>query len=380
MKEKIITIIPSLYNGGAEKFTADLSYSLSEKYDHLMVAYNREDRMYPHQGELLALDVPEKRNLFARLRRQLSILKKIKALMRSVQPKVTISHMLMANMLNLLSNKKGKTICVLHGEWSVKSGHSKLIDRFIRRVYKKSDLIISVSHYIKNMFDDYHKLDVPHEVVYVGSDIQQTKKKSEEPISLDLPENYLVYVAGFRPVKNHLKLLDQLESFLKNNEISLVLVGDGPLRPQIEGSIKAKGLDSKVLLLGNLSNPYPIVKNAKVSLVVSSSESFSLVVVESMALGVPVIATDCGGPREIIVPDWRTEIELPHTGEYGILIPKTEKWTQHTLVTEIEMLIKDKDLWSHISANGKNRAEHFDIKNSELQYEAIIDKLLTSAD
>jgi len=378
MKDKIITIIPSLYDGGAEKFTADLSYSLSDAYDHSLLVYNPKEKRYPHRGELMALDIPEKRNVLARIRRQLTVLKKIKRIKKSLQPKVVISHMLMANMLNILSRKNHKTICVLHGEWSVRSGHSILLDNYIKRTYNKADVLISVSHYIKNMFDSYYQLKVPHEVVYVGVDMKQIEAKGNEASAVDLPEKYLVYVAGFRPVKNHLKLIATLETYLKTNDISLVLVGDGPLRGEIERAIKKRGLEDKVRVVGNIVNPYPVIKNAKLSLVVSSSESFSLVVVESMVLGVPVIATDCGGPREIIAPNWDQEIELPYTNDFGILIPKPAKWTHNSLANEIQNLIENETLWRRISENGKQRAKIFDIKNSEKQYQEIINELITS--
>ena len=376
MKDKIVTLIPSLYDGGAEKFVADMSYNLSEKYDHTLLLYNQKENKYAFSGKLIELDVREENSFPARIRRQLIILKKIKKIKKTLQPKLTISHMLLANMLNLNSRKGSKTMCVLHGEWSIRSGHSKFLDWFIKKQYSRANMIIFVSHFIKNKFNEYYHLNVPNKVIYVGVDIKNIVEKAEEKITVQLPEKYIVYVAGFRPVKNHIQLIRQLEKYLKTTDMSLVLVGDGPLKDKIIDVIKECNLSEKIIITGNLSNPYPIIKKAFVSVLVSTSESFSLVVVESMALGTPVIATDCGGPREILEPEWTKKIEFPFEAEFGILIEKSDEWEEHSLVSSIQKLIYDEVLREKYSQNGKQRAESFSIYNSEMEYELVVDKLL----
>lgn len=376
MKNKIITIIPSLYNGGAEKIVADLSIGLSKVFDLTTIVYNQTDQTYTQRGQLIELDIPQKNTILLKLWRQLKIIKRLKRIKQSKGAKVVISHMLMANMLNILSRKNEATVCVLHGEWSVKTGKFIFLKWFVKRQYKKADRIISVSNYIKDMFDTYYRLDVPHDVIHIGVPIQEIEKKSMESIGMELPNHYLVYVAGFRPVKNHVQLLDQIESYLKTYDISLVFVGDGPLRGAIEKNIKAKDLSDKVILLGNVNNPYPVIKNAKLSLLVSSSESFSLVVLESMVLGVPVIATDCGGPRELIAPEWNDHEQLPYESDYGILIDKTEVWDSNTLVAQIQRLLSDETKWQQLSENGRERAKHFSLAHTEEQYEQLLFNLI----
>ncbi|MBE9490624.1 MAG: glycosyltransferase, partial [Bacteroidetes bacterium] len=260
MKDKIITIIPSLYDGGAEKLAADLSFSLMKSFDHSIIIYNKNNNKYDFTGELIELNIPSKSFILSRLRRQFLILKNIIYLKNKLQPKVVISHLLMANLLNILSKKNHKTVCVIHGEWSIKSGKSKFLDFFIRKYYAKTDIIVSVSNHIKQTFDDYYKLKTQHLVIYNGIDVNNVKEKAKETIAYNLPDKYFVYVAGFRNVKNHILLLNQLGSYLKNNSYILVLVGDGPLKSKIEKRIKELGLMGKVVLLGNLPNPYPVME------------------------------------------------------------------------------------------------------------------------
>lgn len=376
--EKVLTIIPSLYDGGAEKFTADLSLGLVNNNEITTLIYNSKQTTYMYGGVLHDLQIPESNGILKRLKRQLIIKNEIKKFKNCWSPKVSISHMLMANMLNIITKRDEKTICVLHGEWSIKTGKSKVLDLVVKHYYSKADIIVSVSKFIKNKFDNYYKLSVPHKVIYVGVDIPSVEKKSKNELSIDLPENYIVYVAGFRPVKNHILLLDELELYLKEQDVSLVLLGDGPLRKKIEREIFKRGLQEKVIVLGNLSNPYPIIKKAKVSLLYSSSESFSLAVVESMALGVPVVATDCGGPREIIVKETENNINLPFRNEFGILIEKPESNNHNTLISEIDLLLKNKTVWQNISVNGKIRAKDFSIEKAREDYNNLISKMITT--
>ncbi|MEM7185256.1 MAG: glycosyltransferase [Bacteroidota bacterium] len=376
MKEDIVTIIPSLYEGGAEKFAADLSLRLDGTFNHKTVVYNPTAHRYDHAGEVIELDVPPRSTPLGRFVRQLRIVKQLKRLKQQWSPKVVISHMLMANMLNVLSRKNERTVCVLHGEWSIKTGGSWLLRRFVRRQYQKADQIVSVSHYIKEMFDSHYQLDVPHEVIYVGLPVETILREALQPPHVSLPNSYMVYVAGFRPVKNHLALIDALEVYLKLNPISLVLLGDGPLRSEIEDRVKSLGLSEKVLLLGNVPNPYPIVKGATLSLMVSESESFSLVVVESMILGVPVIATDCGGPREILAPDWNEQVSLPYQSPYGKLIDKPDQWKPDSLSQWIDDLLKDKQACANVVSNARQRAEAFSIRHSEERYKALLRRLI----
>jgi len=135
-------------------------------------------------------------------------------------------------------------------------------------------------------------------------------------------------------------------------------------------------LTGKVIILGSVINPYPIIKNAHLSVMVSSSESFSLVVVESMALGVPVIATDCGGPREIMVKNRKQKIELPFEAEGGFLIQKPEEWNEDSLVAEIESIVKNSTLREKFVKSSILHAERFSITNSEIAYELLINNLL----
>lgn len=97
---------------------------------------------------------------------------------------------------------------------------------------------------------------------------------------------------------------------VRDSSARLVILGEGPQRPAIEAEIARHGLGGRVLLPGYQPEPWRYFREADCFALASHSESFGLVVVEALAHGLPVVATDCHGPREI----------LDH-GRYGRLTP-----------------------------------------------------------
>lgn len=92
------------------------------------------------------------------------------------------------------------------------------------------------------------------------------------------------------------------------------LIGEGTDSDDIKNELINKGIEDIIIPKGRLDNPFPYVLQSKWSLCVSERESFSLSLLESMALKTPVITTDCGGPRDIVA-----------NGQYGILVSNSSE-------------------------------------------------------
>lgn len=91
----------------------------------------------------------------------------------------------------------------------------------------------------------------------------------------------------------------------------LLLIGDGSLRAQIEELRDSLGIADQVELLGWVANPYPFLAAADLVVLSSWWDALPTVLIEALALGTPVVSTDCGaGPREIL-----------DSGRYGRLVP-----------------------------------------------------------
>ncbi len=109
------------------------------------------------------------------------------------------------------------------------------------------------------------------------------------------------------PEKGHSKLVrafDLLKKRLNSSttavSFKLVIAGDGPLRGALQSQVDELGLGDDVRLLGQLANPYPLLRRLDLFVLSSDYEGQGIVVLEALTLGKPVVSTDVVGPRTIL--------------------------------------------------------------------------------
>lgn len=101
--------------------------------------------------------------------------------------------------------------------------------------------------------------------------------------------------------KDHIKLINAFSEVASKHELAtLLIIGDGPLRMELEQLIAARGMSNRVVLLGIRDNPMPLLAKADCFVLSSNHEGLPVVIFEAMALSVPVISTDMPGVRYIL--------------------------------------------------------------------------------
>jgi L-malate glycosyltransferase len=102
-------------------------------------------------------------------------------------------------------------------------------------------------------------------------------------------------------LKNHVSFL-RIAATLASRfpQVRFVLVGDGPLRAELETFTRQLGISDRTLFLGDRRDIPAVLAALDISVLPSSSESLSNVILESMAIGVPVVAADIGGNSELV--------------------------------------------------------------------------------
>lgn len=128
----------------------------------------------------------------------------------------------------------------------------------------------------------------------------------------------------------------------------LFLAGDGPERGALEALIRASGLQGRVRLLGQRDDVARLLRASDVSVLVSEREGFSNAVVESLAAGVPVVATDVGGNPDAVAD-----------GETGFLISVGDT---AALANRLARLIADPDLRAALGARARTAAPRFGLQ------------------
>ncbi|MBK1733239.1 hypothetical protein CKO41_15925 [Thiococcus pfennigii] len=106
-------------------------------------------------------------------------------------------------------------------------------------------------------------------------------------------------------------LLETFARLRRTRPARLMILGDGPERPALEAQARRLGIDADVALIGFVSDPLPYMAQADLFVLSSRYEGLGNVLVEAMAVGCPVVSTDCpSGPREIL-----------EDGHHGPLVP-----------------------------------------------------------
>lgn len=178
---------------------------------------------------------------------------------------------------------------------------------FYRLLFKQVSFVASVSEESKRDLENLFPF-LRHRAKVVPIGIMLPPKQSYKSVN-----NYLLHVGGFTFEKNHEGLLRIFKNVVNPNDpLELWLVGDGPLRKQIERKAREMGLESQVRFLGVRSDVSEIMGNAHALLLPSIIEGLPSVMLEAMYHQVPVVAYDVGGISEVIsngVTGWLVEPE-----------------------------------------------------------------------
>ena len=120
-------------------------------------------------------------------------------------------------------------------------------------------------------------------------------------LGLDPSKWYLIHVARHHPVKDQAMLLRGFASAaVALPDVDLLMVGDGPLRPELERLTRELGIEQRVRFMGIRKDVAEVLRAADAFALTSVSEAASLTLLEAMATGLPVVVTDVGGNPEIV--------------------------------------------------------------------------------
>ena len=189
-----------------------------------------------------------------------------------------------------------------------------VLKHLVRSVMWRANVLTCVS---KDMVEQYRKVfnSPPHVAVYNIVDDQHSRLRLAEPVDhewFDCKDGPVLVAAGrLAPWKGFADLIRAMKELPRQRRARLMILGDGPLRSELEALIIALGLEAVVSLLGYVENPLKYFARADVFVLSSHVEGLPNVLVEAMMCGCTPVSTDCPtGPREVL-----------HDGKYGYLVP-----------------------------------------------------------
>ena len=364
MKKKILFTSPNLKSGGAQRHLVNIINSLGDSnFDISLFLYNGEGELRNEIKSDIKVICPEP-TPFSKSFMPFEILVGVIELIRVIRnerPSVLYSrhwckipNAVLGRMFSVKSvSGEGNNI----KETLLKKEIKMKLFYFIRKLgLKYTNHIIANS---RGLADEINE-------VYNGVDIKQIKEKSNEKIDhpwfkekvpLLLSVGRLSEQKGFRYLLEAIKILE------KDLVVRLIIIGEGRLKRSLIKQAESLSIKERVEILSPKSNPFPYMANADILVCPSLYEGLSNVILEALALGIPVISTDHNhGAGEII-----------ENNKNGILVPVGDPGA---LAESIKKLSSDKAKKSKIKNEAKKRIESFSMEKLGSRYEAFFNKIL----
>jgi len=197
--------------------------------------------------------------------------------------------------------------------------------------------------------------------VYNGLDLDEIRWRSKQAAVLPWPNDNVPIILGVGRLDSQKSFHILVEAFAllrKRFPARLVLIGEGVERTRLERLALELGIGDDVLLPGFMENPFSAMRAASVFALSSMYEGFGNVIVEAMALGCPVVSTDCpSGPGEII-----------DNGVNGLLVPIGDP---PSLSEALCRVLTDERLRQRLIQGGLRRAEDLRIATTVEGYEQV---------
>lgn len=215
----------------------------------------------------------------------------------------------------MLRDRRIRTVTTLHGTDITLVGQAPAFFAVTRFSIQESDAVTSVSAWLRDETLRIFSPGRPVHVIpnFVDSNTFRPGRDPDRRALLAAPhEKIILHISNFRPVKNVSTVVRVFAEVLATMPVRLLLVGDGPERIPVERQVEEMGIGSAVSFLGSQEYVEEILPHVDAFLLPSLHESFGLAALEAMASGVPVVATDQGGPREVVVDGECGFLRAPH--------------------------------------------------------------------
>ena len=268
----------------------------------------------------------------------------------------------------LLDNKKAKTLCMYHLDPVKPKAFVAIYRKLLNRFMEKVDVICPTSPYyiisskvIENFLEKCRTIPL-------GVNIQSFEEVSAEKIAeaekivAGLPRPRVLFCGRFAYFKGIPNLLDAMALL---PEYSLVMVGDGPKRPETEERIDQLNLRDRVVLAGMQTGELYRAFFHVADIFAFPSiwpESFGIVGIEALAAGLPIVTTEI----------WAGSSYYNEDGKTGLIVPPQDP---QALANAIRQILSDPELHKTMSANARKRADKFAVDKMPERYEEVYEFL-----
>jgi glycosyltransferase involved in cell wall biosynthesis len=353
---RLFLAIPSLRCGGSERVMSILATHWAEQGNEVTLA-----TFDPPETDFFAVSPAVRRVVIGSapsrarwLQGNLARVRALRSAVRQAPPNVVVSFLYTTNLFGLLA-ARGLAPVVVAERTDPRYSHVERSQAALRRLLypRAAALVVQTERVLEGWA---RKLVSPARAYAIPNPVLPPMDGSwNGPL---LPERFVASVGSLIEDKGFDVLI---EAFARAApELpgwSLVILGEGPLRPRLEAQVKRLGLGNRVLLPG-IGDAGALFARAHAYAAASRFEGFPNALLEAMAHGLPVISTDCpSGPAEIV-----------REGVDGFLVPVGDV---EALAACMLDLCRDESRRAHLGRRAREVLERFDLERVAAQWESL---------
>ncbi len=366
---KLSLVIPALTAGGAERVMSIMAnYWAEHGWDITFITL--DDGSAPpfftlhEQVRQRALGVlRDSENIFSALLNNCKRLWALRQVISEERPDAVISFLDTTNVLTLLATR-GLRVPVIVSE-HIDPHHYRIKQAWgllRQRVYPWADRVVVLTERVLEFFPPALR----PKLVVIPNPVVLSSPGEGEGFKL-APGKWIVAMGRLAEQKGFDMLLQAFATLHERHaEWCLAILGEGPLRGELETLRDRLGLTNRVFLPGRVDAPEATLAQASLFVLSSRFEGFPMALCEAMALGLPVVAFDCPtGPREII-----------RDGVDGVLVPPENPVL---LAAAMERLMDDPDTRQRLAARAPEVAERFALEKVMAMWETLLTEVSTGS-
>lgn len=369
-RKRVSFVLPSLNGGGAERAAVQVLNGLpADKWDRSMFLFEKTGPYLADLDPSIALESspsPSRGDRWQALRR----------FVKDAEPNVVVAFLSFATTLSatraaqvgarvVFNQQTPMTAFLSDADYEWRQGWRRTVFTATSRLtYSAADLIVATSNGVaEDLTSNFGVNPDAIQVVPNPVDLTAVRNSAGEAIELDLADRTPTIVAAGRlaDAKNYPLLIDAVAVLRESLPVRLLILGQGELEAALRQQIADRGLGGVVSLLGFQRNPWKYIARADVFALSSHYEGFGNVLIEAMALGVPVVATASAGTRDII-----------NHGVDGLLV---ESHTADSLAGALRQVLENSERRSAMAAEARTASEKFAAPRVIARYDAVLEQV-----
>jgi len=256
-------------------------------------------------------------------------------------------------------------ITTLHGTDITLVGINHAFAPVVEFSINSSDGVTAVSNSLKEQTLESFHIEKEIKVIHNFIDFERFNKNNKDHFKKAIAphgEKILIHVSNFRQVKRVGDVFDIFCRITSEMPAKLLLIGDGPLRSELEEKARARKDYENIRFLGKQDAIEELLSIGDLFLLTSEKESFGLAALEAMACEVPVISTNAGG--------------IPEVNIDGVTGYMSEVGDVDDMAANALKILRDPEEHARFRARAYEQAKRFDIKKILPEYEAYYEEVM----